>query len=137
MSIFSIFENEMMKREREIATELNVPIVNVCTVGSTLICGVGNDIDLLCLVPSDDCLFKAGFSKEIETEYESELHSWRRDGLNIIAVQDRGFFLAEVAIAHGAKACRDLSPDMDSRGGRIDFHSAVRDAVISRMGADT
>jgi len=126
-----------MKREREIAKELGVPAVNVCTVGSTLICGAGKDIDLLCLVPSDDCLIQAGFVDDVEGQYESPLHSWRRDNINVIAVSDRAFFMAEVAIAWGAKTMRNNPSDMNEREGRIEFHSAVRDAVSVRLAAST
>lgn len=129
----SIFETPAMKAEAQIAKELGIKPVNVCTVGSTLICGKGNDIDLLCLVPSDDCLINAGFSPDIEVKYESDLSSWRRDGINIIAVKDRGFFLAEIAIAYGAKTAGEFKFDMSKREDRIEFHSTVRNAVLVRL----
>jgi hypothetical protein len=128
-------ESQEYKREREVAEQLGVNPVNVCTVGSTLICGKGNDLDLLCLVPNDECLTKAGFAPDVDTQYESELHSWRRDGINIIAVQDRGFFLAEVAIAHGARVINSSMLDMNDREDRITFHSEIRNSVSVRLTA--
>lgn len=128
----SIFETPSMKAEAQISKELGIDPVHVCTVGSTLICGKGNDIDLLCLVPSDDCLIAAGFSTDIEAEYESDLASWRRGNINIIAVRDRAFFLAEVAIAYGAQTAGKYKFDMTQRDERVAFHSRVRSAVLSR-----
>lgn len=121
--------------EAKIATELGVDPMNVCTVGSTLICGKGNDIDLLCLVPGDECLEKAGFSPDTKLRYESALHSWRRGEINIIAVHDRLFFMAEVAIAYGAKIANEMKPDLRNREDRVAFHSQVREAVMSRISA--
>lgn len=118
--------------EERVARDLGIPEQHVCTVGSTLICGKGNDVDLLCLVPSDDCLERAGFSPDAELRYESALHSWRRGEVNVIAVHDRAFFLAEVAIAHAAKAIREKTFDMRERDDRVSFHSIVRDAVLQR-----
>lgn len=117
----------------QIASELGVAHANVCLVGSTLTCGKGNDVDLLCFVPSDECLIKAGFAPDTELRYESALHSWRRDGINIIATQDRGFFLSEIAIAYGAKLVRERSFDMTDRDDRIAFHSEVRLAVYEHI----
>lgn len=125
----------MSDMEAKIAAELHVPSVNVCMVGSTLICGYGNDIDLLCLVPSDECLEKAGFKPDVERLYESALKSWRRDNINIIAVHDRAFFLTEVAIAYAAKVVHEIPLDMRHRHDRIAFHSQVRDIVLSRISA--
>lgn len=121
------------KIEVKIARELGIPLENVCTVGSTLICGKGNDVDLLCLVPSDACLLDAGFEPDVDVHYESALHSWRRGDINVIAVNDRAFFLAEVAIAHGAKAFRENPYDMTRREDRVAFHSIVRAEVTRRI----
>jgi hypothetical protein len=123
--------------EIQIAKELGVPVQNVCTVGSTLICGKGNDTDLLCLVPSDDCLTKAGFSPDVDLQYESALHSWRRGDINIIAVNDRAFFLAEVAITYGAMAVRMVRYNMDDRADRVAFHTLIRGEVLRRIDAST
>ena len=124
------------KVESDLAAELGIGPLNVCVVGSTLICGKGNDIDLLCLVPSDDCLRKAGFEPDTKIQYESALHSWRRGEINIIAVENKAFFLAEVAIAHAAKQVQISNLDMRDRDDRVIFHSAVRDAVMGRMDAN-
>ncbi|QTG12424.1 hypothetical protein G6M86_03815 [Agrobacterium tumefaciens] len=124
-----------MTTETQIAKELSVPVENVCTVGSTLICGKGNDIDFLCLVPSDEVLVRAGFQPDIEVEYESPLQSWRRGSINVIAVNDRAFFLSEVAIAYGAKALFDSRFDMRTREDRVRFHSVVRAEVLQRLSA--
>lgn len=129
----SIFETPAMKAEAQIAKELGIDPMNVCTVGSTLICGKGNDIDLLCLVPSDAVLIAAGFSTDIEAEYESGLASWRKGDINIIAVTDPAFFFAEIAIAYGAKAAGETSFDMSDRNQRIAFHSQVRSSVLARL----
>ena len=124
------------KTESDLAAELGISPLNVCLVGSTLICGKGNDLDLLCLVPSDECLRKAGFEPDTKIKYESALRSWRRGNINIIAVNDRAFFLAEVAIAHAAKQVQNGMWNMRDRDDRVIFHSAVRDAVMGRMDAN-
>lgn len=120
-------------QEAALAKELGIPTASVCVVGSTLICGEGNDIDFLCLVPSEELLEAKGFVADIEASYESPLRSFRRDAQNIIAVTDPAFFLAEVAIAHGARLIAAGQFDMRQREERIRFHSGVREQVIIRM----
>jgi len=119
--------------ELKIARELGIDPVNVCTVGSTLICGKGNDLDLLCLIPSVECLLQAGFQVDREVHYDSPLRSWRRGDINIIAVFDRAFFLAEVAIAHAARTFHQFPYSMSRREQRVEFHGAVRRAVLEHM----
>ena len=123
------------KIESDLAAELGISPLNVCVVGSTLICGKGNDLDLLCLVPSDECLREAGFAPDTKIKYESALHSWRRGNTNIVAVENKAFFLAEVAIAHAAKQVQNGKWNMRDRDDRVIFHGAVRDAVMGRMDA--
>lgn len=119
--------------ERALAKELGIPMPHVCVVGSTLICGSGNDVDVLCLVPSEECVTACGFEPDIEASYESPLRSFRRDGLNVIATNDARFFFAEVAIAHAARAVASGTFDMRSREDRVRFHSEVRQHVLARM----
>lgn len=120
-------------QEEKLAQELGVSARHVCIVGSTLICGRGNDVDLLCLVPSEGKLTECGFNPDIEGEYESSFRSYRRDGQNVIATTDPSFFFAEVAIAHAARMVVAGTFDMAQREDRVRFHSAVRDQVLARM----
>lgn len=119
--------------EMRLAKELGVPYAHVCIVGSTLICGEGNDKDFLCLVPSEDKVTGAGFAPDIEVSYESALRSFRRGDQNIIATTSPEFFFSEVAIAHAAKLIADDSFDMSNRDERIRFHSTIRNQVLLRM----
>ena len=64
------------------------------------------------------------------------LGSGARIAYNIIAVENKAFFLAEVAIAHAAKQVQNSKLDMRDRDDRVIFHSAVRDAVMGRMDAN-
>lgn len=120
-------------KERKLASELGVPVNHVCIVGSTLICGTGNDTDFLCLLPSEDGLAERGFIPDVEASYESPLRSYRRDGENLIATTNSEFFFAEVAIANAAKAIAGDRFDMSSRDDRIRFHSTIRECVLQRM----
>lgn len=119
--------------EAKLANELGVPDRHVCIVGSTLICGKGNDIDYLCLVQSEERLGGCGFGPDIKGVYESDLRSYRRDGQNIIATTSQNFFFAEVAIAHAARLMASGRFDMSQREERIRFHSEIRTQVMSRM----
>ena len=120
-------------QEEKMAHELGVPAEHVCIVGSTLICGAGNDTDFLCLLPSEDILLNRGFTPDVEVTYESPLRSFRRDGQNIIATTEPSFYFAEVAIAHAARMIAIDKFDMSNRNERIRFHSAVRGHVLARM----
>lgn len=131
----AVIVNNYLQEER-LAQELGVSVNHVCVVGSTLICGQGNDVDFLCLVPSEDKLTECGFAPDIQVEYESSLRSWRRDGQNVIATTDPNFFFAEVAIAHAARMVAAGPFDMSQRDERIRFHSEVREQVLARMGED-
>ena len=122
--------------ELALAKELGIPSRHVCIVGSTLICGSGNDVDFLCLVPDESKLVSCGFAPDIEVQYESNLRSYRRDGQNVIATIEPNFFFAEVAIAHAARLIASDNFDMSNRDERIRFHSEVRNNVISRMDVD-
>ena len=124
-------------KEKEIADELGIPPAHVCIVGSTLICGKGNDIDALCLVPSEDILVDHEYHPDVETQYESVLHSYRKGDVNVIAVTDARFFFAELAIANAAAAVNKFGFDFNNRDARILFHQWVRDAVLSRISEDT
>lgn len=124
---------DIPEAERKIANELGVPVQNVSVVGSTLICGSGNDVDFLCLVPSEDGLEALGFAPDVELSYESPLRSFRRGGQNLIATTDPRFFFAEVAIAHAAKLVAVDKFNMAEREERIRFHSEVREQVLARL----
>ena len=80
-------------------------------------------------------MLKAGFEPDTKIKYESALRSWRRGNINIIAVNDRAFFLAEVAIAHAAKQVQNGLWNMRDRDDRVMFHCAIRDAVMRRTEA--
>lgn len=128
---------ETRKREADIAAELKIPAHHVCLVGSTLICGEGKDRDYLCLVQSDDALEAAGYEPDLdEVLYDSPLQSWRKGGDNLIAVTDRGFFLAEVAAAHAARVSAESTFDMREREYRVLFHRLIRQAVAHHGQAD-
>lgn len=123
--------------ERDIAKELGISPHAVCLVGSTLICGEGNDRDFLCLIRDDDPLILAGFTPdEDHLLYDSEFVSWRREnGDNVIAVKDLAFFLAEVATAHAARMANNHPSDLSERGNRVNFHAMVRSKVTNRLHA--
>lgn len=127
------------QREAEIAQTLGIPSINVCVVGSTLICGRGNDLDLLALIHSDEALVKAGFKPDLEQPLykENGLTSWRKGGVNVIAVFDRALFVSEAAIAHAARAAKIAGVDMSERDRRVAFHGAVRRAIAERHRAST
>jgi hypothetical protein len=119
--------------EAKLAKEFGIPSSHACVVGSTLICGSGSDVDILCLVPSIDVVEKCGFAPDIETSYESPLQSFRREGQNVIVTTDPRFFYAEVAIAHAARLVAVDSFDMKNRDERIRFHGEVRQHVLARF----
>lgn len=124
---------DLYSKEYALAKELGISPKHVCIVGSTLICGKGNDTDYLCLLPSESILDDRGFLPDVEAEYESPLRSFRREGQNLIATTDPSFFFAEVAIAHAARQIALGAFDMENRDERIRFHSAVREQVLARM----
>lgn len=129
--------------EHRIARLLSLPPENVCTVGSKLICGSGNDHDFLVLIRGDKALHDAGFAPDLaEQNYPGNFSSWRKGNDNVIATEDRGFFLAEYATATAAKVIArntlfDGEPpfDFDRRADRVAFHALVREAVEDRLGA--
>lgn len=130
-------------REAEIADMLGLSDANVCLVGSTLIKGEGKDEDFLVLTSDTELLEEKGFAPDLgEDGYPSEFQSFRKGGVNIIACVDRGYYLAEVAIAEAARALfyharNDGQPafDMETREGRVLFHGIVREAVQVRLHA--
>jgi hypothetical protein len=123
---------DLFSAEAKLAEEFGVPAQNVCIVGSTLICGDGNDIDFLCLLPSDELATKCGFAPDVELSYESPLRSFRREGQNAIVTTEPWFFYAEIAIAHAAAAIASWPFEMSNRDERIRFHSMIRGAVLRR-----
>lgn len=127
----AIFDQETA--EATLAKELGIPARLVCVVGSTLICGEGNDVDFLCLLPSEEILEQHGFAPDIDAQYESPLRSFRRQDQNVIAVTDAAFFFAEVAIAHAAQSVARDTYDMRDRDERVRFHSEIRFEVLRRM----
>lgn len=122
--------------ERKVAKEFRIPERHACVVGSTLICGKGNDVDVLCLVPREEIVEAAGYRPDIEVEYESDLRSYRKDGVNIIATTSPNFFFAEVAIASAAAVIAMCKFNMSDRDSRVDFHSTVRTQVLARLHDD-
>jgi hypothetical protein len=132
--IWPEFRNQV--REIELAKELGIKWAHVCLVGSTLICGKGNDADFLCLVPKEEVVTQHGFEPDIEVQYESDLRSFRRGDQNLIVTTNANFFFAEVAIAHAARLVANDKFDMGNRDERIRFHSAVRGEVVSRLAED-
>lgn len=125
--------------EKTLAKEFCIRPEHVSVVGSTLICGKGNDTDFLVLLPdalaNDTALARFGFVSDVELSYESPLRSYRREKENLIVTTDERFFFAEVAIANAAKVFRENKSalDMSDRDDRIRFHSEVREAVLWRL----
>lgn len=127
---------EMQMEERKIAKELGIPVRHACIVGSTLICRSGNDLDVLCLMDSEDMLGRLGYEPDIEVAYESDLRSYRKGRVNIIATTSPEFFFAEVAIANAARLVATRKFDMKDRDHRVLFHSHVREQVLGRLHSD-
>ncbi|AET42284.1 hypothetical protein DSS3P1_72 [Ruegeria phage DSS3-P1] len=127
-----MFAHEITAKERKVAEELGLQPSQVCLVGSTLICGSGNDEDFLCLVSDTSTLAAEGYDPDIDMLlYDSPLQSWRKGSRNIIAVTDERFFLAEVAIAYAAREAT-RGHDLGQRHGRVAFHQTIREVVLHR-----
>lgn len=129
---------DVTRAERIVANELGLPVQNVCMVGSTLICGEGNDEDFLVLLPVPKYLEGFGYRRDRDIElYDSSFQSYRRGRRNIIAVWDLEFFTSEAAIAHCARAVnKGRLVSMESRDDRVAFHSEVRAIVAWYLGAN-
>lgn len=135
--------SDRIEHEERIATRLNILPVNVALVGSQFIVGHGNDRDFLVLCGDEARLIMAGFKPDLEeNDYPSNFSSWRDGDDNLVVVEDRGYFLAEYAIAYAAKSLllharndgKDAF-DMTERDGRVAFHSIIREAVEMRLHA--
>ena len=119
--------------EIALSKELGISSARVAVVGSSLILGTeGNDIDCLCLVNNEDDVYKIGFVDDYETHYESPMHSYRRDGMNLIATTSRSFFFAELAIAYAARLVAQDAFDLTDRSERVRFHGAIRSTTEDR-----
>ncbi|MFG6591248.1 hypothetical protein [Sulfitobacter sp. 1A12157] len=117
-----------------IAKQLGIPSEQVCLVGSSLICGKGNDIDVLCLLDGGKEPEDAGFMPDLDClEYESDFTSYRKGDVNLLVTRDRPYFMAEVAIAHAARVFNEGKFDMTNRYDRVSFHGLVRSAVAGHM----
>lgn len=121
---------EVFRKLGEVSQELGHDIMKMHVVGSSLISGDGNDIDIICLGVSDDGLIEAGYELESVAGYDSNFHSWRKDDVNILQVDNPVYFLCEIAIARGAKCAADMGADMSSREKRVAFHAYVRSVVM-------
>lgn len=117
--------------ETKMANELNISTKYVSVVGSTLILmREGNDIDFLVYMPAVDYLERFGFTPDLKEKlYSSAFSSWRRDSVNIIAVDEFETFMMEVTIAHAARRAVQMGLDLSDRQMRISFHSDIRKAV--------
>jgi hypothetical protein len=118
--------------EQKIASELQIDVWRVCLIGSTLICGKGNDQDFICLV-AEEVVIARGFQADVECFYESPFRSFRRGDVNLIVTTDERFFFSEVAIAHAAKQIAQHDFDMTRRVDRVMFHSEVRENISRRL----
>lgn len=125
------------KEVAAIARLLGLPLEHVALVGSKLICGEGNDFDLLVLggPGSVEKLEAEGFVRDFEQDleqarYEGAFVSYRKGTANVLLVLDRGYFLSEIAIAHAARFMKAFPElDMNLRDTRVAFHGAVRHGV--------
>jgi len=130
----------MHHNTHEIADMIGVDESNVALVGSTLICGKGNDFDFLVLTQhADEVFHDLGFTRELDpqaTNYPTQFTSWRKDKINLIVTDERGFFFAEYAAALSAMMISRNNYDFDTRDGRVEFHSAIRGFIEDKMGAD-
>jgi len=127
-----------MRNTFDVAEALGIDGDNVALVGSRLICGTGNDWDFLVLMNMDgDKMEELGFSPDLtDGAYPSVFASWRKDDVNLIITDDRGFFLAEYAIAIAAMKCHQDWGGMTMRQRRVEFHGQIRGYVEDKLGAD-
>jgi len=112
--------------------EMGIKLHEWAIVGSTLICGKGNDIDILCY--SDDPKFpmKYGFKPDLEDDamYDSNFQSWRKGNFNLLVTTNRPYFTSEVTIAAAAALANEPNRfDLNTREGRVAFHRELRMAV--------
>lgn len=114
----------------KLARELGVDDWQLYVVGSTLICGTGNDLDVLGFEIPDDVMLDLGFIPEGEA-YADVFMSWRRDAdkTNLLVTDDRAYFAAEMAAAVAARLVNGHTFDMSQRDDRVDFHRAIREEV--------
>lgn len=113
--------------------EMGVPPRDWAIVGSTLICGEGSDVDVLCYTKNPDFPSDYGFKPDISEElYDSNFQSWRKDDLNILVTGNRDYFSSEVTIAEAAALLNENKTyDMSKRDGRVAFHRELRGRVSS------
>lgn len=111
----------------ELANELGISLNRIHLVGSKLICGVGKDVDYLCLLDDPDKPEELGFVRDLEEpRYKGKFESWRRDDVNLLVATDPIYFASEVTIALAAKVFNTSRWDMGNREDRVDFHGFVR-----------
>lgn len=118
-----------------VARLLGLPIEQVALVGSTLIVGEGNDVDILCFSTSDLKLAEKGFNLDnpaSDLDYPSEFTSYRGHGVNLLYTADAEYFIAEVVAAHAAQMVAQSKWDMTSRDYRVLWHNTLRD-VATRL----
>lgn len=97
-------------------------------VGSTLICGEGSDVDILCYSTKSEFPSDYGFKPDIAEElYDSNFQSWRKGDVNILVTTNRNYFASEVTIAAAAALLNENTTyDMSLREGRVSFHRELR-----------
>lgn len=134
-----MFEN--IKDMYAVAEQLNLPSINLSVVGSTLICGKGNDLDILCLMPPkcDEQLRLLGWNEDLDDQqahYDGHFASWRKDNTNLLVTSDHAYFMAEVTAAWSAHIIAVSGQlDMSRRDVRVAFHSLLRQKVAHHLDA--
>ncbi len=116
----------------DLADELAISPDCLAVAGSTLICGEGNDLDVLALLPVAKVrkLEAFGFDHCTRYPYEgSPFTAFRRGTLNLLAITDRGFFLTELAAAKAAEWVQKQVNLFEDRETWVDFHGAIRDSL--------
>ena len=112
--------------------EMGIESHNWAIVGSTLICGKGNDVDILCYSYDFKFPMKYGFKPDLEddTMYDSGFQSWRKGNVNLLVTTYRPYFTSEVTIAAAAALANEPNRfDLNTREGRVAFHRELRMAV--------
>lgn len=132
-----MFENET--KLLDLAKQLNVPYANLAIVGSTMICGKGGDLDVLCLMANElgtfDTLEREGFKPDITDAYDSEFQSYRKCELNLLVTHNVNYFIAELTAAVSAHIIFESGHlDMSQREVRVTFHSLARQIMYPRLG---
>ena len=109
--------------------EMGIESHNWTIVGSTLICGEGKDIDILCYSNDPKFPMKHGFKPDLEddTMYDSNFQSWRKGNVNLLVTTNRPYFTSEVTIAAAAALANEPNRfDLNTREGRVEYHRELR-----------